>query len=213
MGCLVAYRDDPKRIYMISVGHGLLHQGAARGDPIVSDLDRTRVIGRLENWATFTEEMTADVALVWIDPTQVSAGNAGMGSLKGENRAPAPGTGVRLYKSVPGSILQGQVPARRETITIPPIVCNDWQTEQAISYLDQMACTPVFNFAGSSGAVVIDPDNRVVGMAVAVDTIEEDGHFTTRTVVTPIAAILDHEELGKNLVIVTKIPSGAIGPN
>lgn len=211
-GCLVSFANEPKKILMISVAHGVVRKGAVPGDPVVLAEYPDQVIGRLHTWVTFRHWTPADVALIWVYPSLVSPTVASIGALNGTNPAPSAGTKVRLYRSGSAN------PSPK--VTVPamnvPMWINGpgWTLHDEIFYQNQIGCEPMFTTFGDSGCAVVDANNRVIGISVAAqqDVKTESGDYVNRTVVAPISAILNNADFKTPLQLVTQIPTEAIAP-
>ena len=209
-GCLVSFADDPTKVLMVSVAHGILRKQATRGDAVVTMARPDQVIGRLYTWITFRQWTPADVALIWIDPRMFSPQVASLKPLTGVNTAPAAGTGVRLYRAGADGRSQTLLPLEDIQVSVSGA---DWSLDNPITYQNQIACQPMFTTYGDSGCAVVDDDYKVVGISVAIQpSVEVGSVYVNRTIVAPINAILNNADFGRTLNLVTQIPKDAVGP-
>lgn len=209
-GCLVRFTDRPDRVMLMTAGHYLLPRNARQGDE-VDDIASVTSIGQLWTWTTLDGDVTADVALVWADPARVSPHIRDLGLLRGI-------TNVEMGQPVFLCSRRGKIgmvvnflsrdievgatgPARR---AIPGRgAVPGWGPTRYV-YRNQILCKPAVSIPGDSGSLVVDEAGRVAGLLVG------GGEWT---VVTPIAAILQHHDWGGGqLEILQSIPADAEPP-
>lgn len=198
-GCLARFTDLPGHLLLIGAAHGLVRKQARQGDPITAAADDVP-IGTLLSWTTFRDEITADVALVDVDPAKVAAGTA-------SQRPKPPGNIVRIGDrlTILGNQHAGTVAAIDVDVDLP-VTGMDWMSPDPITYAGQIICEPMFTEGGDSGSIVLDDAGCVVGMVVGGRPLvqRDDQKWTSQTVITPIAAILRHPDFGgRTLEIVT----------
>lgn len=174
----------------------------------------TERLGRLLTWTTFYGSVTADIALVWVEPDHVAPTIQGLG-LPAKDPAPLPNVGDELRlspRTSSGVARTSRVATPRADVTLP-VRGPDWSLADIV-YRDQIICEPMFSQPGDSGAVVLDRQDRIVGMVIGGRPLvsHEDG-WTSQTIITPISAILRHPDFCARLEILTSIPSGATPPN
>jgi hypothetical protein len=206
-GCLVRFTDSPDQLLMLVAGHVVLTPSAKRGDAILIDDGSNRTLGRLWTWTTIDGDPTADVALVWVDPTLVSPGLRGLGVPSTTvNARPAENDVVRI---VPPDGQQGARVAKIRTVDtdVNVIVSGPgWDHSPLITYRSQIVCDQMVSMGGDSGTVALDDQGRVVGMVVA-------GSSAIGTVITPIEAILSNAAWGdQRLEIVDAVNAEAVAP-
>lgn len=208
-GCLVRFHDQPDIIMMLSVAHGLVRREANQQDIVMTRTGRR--LGRLRTWTTFYQAVTADIALVWIDPAAITAKVAKIGALKGEPVGKvSPQQTLRFLSG--GGVQEGTVRNVSGDLTLN-VEGIDWNLRD-IDYCEQIICDPKCSQDGDSGAIVVDADNGVVGMIVgARDYVSNNGDPYSATLITPIGAILNHPDFGRGrLELVTDIPRTARSP-
>lgn len=203
-GCLVRFPDFSDRALMLTAGHVVLPTFARAGDAITS-YQSNEMIGRLFSWTSIDGDPTADAALIWVDPAKVSLQLRGIGIPSGINLMPTKGTRVRIIPH------EGQQSPRdtliRDTnVDINVIVSGPgWPQPVRMMYQGQMTTEALISEGGDSGAIVVDDQNRVVGMVVA-------GNADAGTVITPISAILANKAWGnRQLELLTDL-SGMTAP-
>jgi hypothetical protein len=195
---------------MLAAGHVVVPSNARQNDPIVAPDLPGSTLGRLLTWTDFDGDTTCDAALIWVDPDLVSAEINGLGVPTGVNTNPKPGDEVRLSPDPGGT---GDVRTTKISEVGADIVVDvtgpDWST--TVTYRKQILCSPMVSHGGDSGAIVLDADDRVIGMIVAGgagDTARDPGV----TIVTPIAALLNNIDWQGTLNLVTQIPADAVPP-
>ncbi len=203
-GCLVRYKDQPNKIMLLSVCHGLVKSNGKKGDVVVLGDGSGKRIGLLENWTTFHSQIQADAALVWVDPAIIGLALGSLG-------APAGVVGNPLLDSdfsicTQGNVIRHGTVDSYQDVQSSPQGPGGW-TDIDVLYQQQVICTDQCTVPGDSGAVAIDGNNNVIGMVVAVT---DDGN--PRTVITPISSILQHPDFGRNLEVVLKLPSSPLKP-
>lgn len=185
---------------LLSVCHGLVKRDGKRGDLVVFDDQEGARLGRLENWTTFHSTMSLDAALIWVYRDAIEARIEGLGTPTGIAEFPMLNSEVR--------VLSGGEDVQRSTVHHTGDVLVDvhgpgqWK-RKGVLYQNQIICADQFSGPGDSGAIALDADNRVVGMVVAVTNSPR----ISRTVLTPISAILKHDEFDDRLEIVTRMPT------
>ena len=201
-GCLIAFRDSPERVMILTAGHVVLPSAAQQNDPVFSASGQQ--LGVLRGWTGFGGPTTTDAAVIWVDPALVSPEIVGLGAPTGVNLSPQVGDVVRLYPRPDGApVRTGKISRKGVPIDIN-LHGPDWA--QPLTYQDQIMVSPQISQGGDSGAVVLDVQGRVVGMVVAGSAA------TDETVVTPIGAILDHPDFKGRMDVLGQIPAGAISP-
>ncbi|HEY8571589.1 hypothetical protein [Phenylobacterium sp.] len=199
---------------LLGAGHGLVRRDARPGDLIEPVHQPGSPVGRLETWTTFYSAITADAALVWVDPARVSAEIEGLGRPDVQpNTSPAIGDTVTLKPLNPGGAPRQGVISHVEVDVVLPVTGPDWSIGN-ITYCRQMVCEPMFDQAGDSGAIVLDAHNRPVGMVIGGLPLVEryGGGWTSQTVITPIAAILSHPNFPDELEVVASVPPASRAP-
>ncbi len=207
-GCLVRFVDQPRIVLMLSAAHGLVSRQASQDD--IVETTSGRALGRLRTWTTFYQSVTADVALIWIDPKIVLPSVVGIGDLAATtNSAPAASQAVRIVRD--GTIKTGAVRTASGDLELN-VEGIDWRLE-GIAYREQIICDPMFTQGGDSGAIAVDGLNQVVGMVVGGRPyVSNDGDPYSASLITPIDAILRHPDFQGRLELVTQIPPDAISP-
>lgn len=214
-GCLVRFASQPQRLLLLGCAHGLVRKAARQGDLVEAVEAPARPLGRLWTWTTLRSVITADVALVWVDPGRVSAEIGGLGAISAEpNLAPRVGDGLRMKPRVPGDAPRRARISRIDEVAPLDAVGPDWSVP-GVSYAGQIVCEPMFTRGGDSGAVVVGDDGRLVGMVVGARPLIDlgGGRYASQTVITPIASILAHPDFaGDRLEIVAQVPVGLASP-
>jgi len=186
-GCLARMADEPDRVLLLTAGHAVVAKKAAPGDPIKGPSGE---IGKLETWSTLNGDTTADVALVWVDPAVVSVDIVGLGTPVATPAKVKVGDQVRM-KPRAGTTAPRVTTVKQLDYTVNlSIIGPDWP--QIITFRNQIRCQPSVSDPGDSGAILLDAQNRVIGMLVG--GVGADGD-----VVTPIGAILDNATWKGNL--------------
>lgn len=207
--CLVRFVDQPQVILMLSVAHGLVKRQATQRD-VVETVSGT-ALGRLRTWTTFYSEVTADIALIWVDPQVVSPRHALLGQLDPQLADP-PRAGQKLHIQRDGGVKDGTVltPAGDVKLTVDGI---DWWLKSVV-YSDQILSKERATAKGDSGALVVDDNRRVAGMVVGGHNYVPDGQgHATATIITPISTIFRHPDFqGGRLELVTEMPDDAWSP-
>jgi len=203
-GCLVRFKDTPNQVLLLTAGHVVLSTTAKQGDPIAAPDLGISTLGLLLTWTSLEGSVTADAALIWVNPSLISPSIMGIGR---PDTTPAAGVQqsqiLRIFSS---NATARQMKVDRVTDDVPVIARGpDWSA--SLNYLGQIVCKPEISQPGDSGAIVVDNQNRVVGMVVA----GSDGDGTT--IVTPISAILQNTAWGGGeLEVLDNIPLGAVAP-
>ena len=177
LGCLVRRKTDGA-LCILSNSHVLALSGeASRGDPIIQpsvNLGGTAPADRIADlldWTAFTDDENhpnvADAAVARvIDPATVTARiidigvPAGLGTVED-------GMHVRMYGAMSGEV--------RSTVVRDPAAHLHIQYKHrdgslfSLPFTDLVLCDPI-SLDGDSGAVVVDDQNRVVGLHVAGST-------------------------------------------
>lgn len=208
-GCLVQFVDQPKIVLMLSVAHGLVRREATQADLITSD--DGGAFGQLRTWTTFSSSVTADVALVWVDPAKVSGDLMGLGPISATpNLTPEADLPIRFFRQ--GKVQKSHVTRLGQDIELTATGV-DWGIP-GVTYADQIVCEPMFSEPGDSGSLVIDDNNRAVGIVVAGRPyVRSGGHVVSQTIITPIGSILRHVDFdGVALRILPALPAGAVAP-
>ncbi|WP_155644410.1 phage tail tip lysozyme [Burkholderia territorii] len=208
IGCLVRFTDRPDKVLLMTAGHAVLATNTRQGDPVESPDMPGTVLGLLLTWTSLTGNVTADVALVWVDPALVTPEIIGIGLPKGGVTDVRAAQRVRLFslRGIPREMRVDQASANVPLLARGP----DWSAH--LTYRAQIMCRPaspqMATQPGDSGAIVVDDNNRVIGMVVAA---ADDAAGIT--VVTPIFAILNHPAWrGGTLEVLDSIPRNAIAP-
>jgi hypothetical protein len=204
-GCLARFPEFPERLLMLTAGHVVLTPAAAQGDQILR-ADTGEPLGRLMTWTQIDGDPTADAALIWVDPAQVSPALRMLGMPKSVPAAPAVGSRVRIVPS------QGQLTVREATIRFvdQPVDMRvqgpAWDEAVQITYRSQIWLDRLIDGPGDSGSIAIDDLGRVVGMVVG-------GSDATGTVITPMSAILANAAWGgRQLEVLDHVPPDVIPP-
>ncbi|WP_458764644.1 phage tail tip lysozyme [Cupriavidus basilensis] len=209
IGCLVRFIDRPDKVLLMTAGHAVLATNTRQGDPVESPDMPGTVLGLLLTWTSLTGNVTADVALVWVDPRLVTPEIIGIGLPKNGAADVRAAQRARLYsmRGTPREMRVDQVSADIPLLARGP----DWSAH--LTYRGQITCRPGSPQMqaiqpGDSGAIVVDDNNRVIGMVVAASD-----DTTGITVVTPMSAILSHPAWrGGTLEVLDSIPPNAIAP-
>lgn len=211
-GCLVRFTDQPKRILLMGAAHGLVRKEAKPGDPIAASADK-HLIGVLQTWITFRQMITADVALVWVDPSRVRPEPANGGPLKPPGALPAPSEKIEIIGGIGGPGREGIIADNDEDIPLPA-EGPDWSIAQRVVYAHQMVTTDMVSEGGDSGAIVVDKDRAIAGMVVGGRPLVKVGAiWTSQTVITPIRQIFNHPDFGgRMLELVTAISGTELAP-
>jgi lysozyme family protein len=201
-GCLLRFLDAPTRVLLLTAGHVVLPTSAQQGDPIENLSLPGQAFGKLRTWTTLAGDTTVDAALIWVDPALVDPGVLGLGAVTGINTQPVKGQALRLVTRDGGPVRETEIDQLGYDIQLSA-AGPDWPLAQL--YRNQILCNPPISLDGDSGAVMLDTDNRVVGMLVG-------GAEGVGDLVTPIAAILNHPDWKGQLELVTAIGTDAVSP-
>ncbi|MEV5712225.1 hypothetical protein, partial [Actinoallomurus sp. NPDC052274] len=160
----------------------------------------------LQTWTTFRQMITADVALIWVDPTRVQPAPAHGGGLNPPGALPAPSETIEIIGGIGGGGRKGVIADNDEDIPLPA-EGPDWTIAQRVVYAHQMVTTNMVSEAGDSGAIVVDKDRAIAGMVVGGRPLVKVGAiWTSQTIITPIRQILNHPDFGgRMLELVTAI--------
>ena len=214
-GCLVQYKGNPHMVLMLTALHVLVGANAKRGDPVASLASPGTTLGALRNWSNLDDgDTTVDAALVWIDPEKVSAQIVGLGAPSATtNPTPQVGDAVHLCPAIVGAAVRTSTIQQLGQSVDITVSADGWRLED-FTYQKQILCSPMISEAGDSGAVVLDAQNRVVGMVVAgVPEAMFQGQACSQTVITPIDAILSHPAFAGQLEVLAAIPPEALAPS
>lgn len=206
IGCLVRFTDKPERVLLMTAGHAVLGRDTGQGNPVKSPNMPDRPLGLLLTWTSLSGDITADVALAWVDPLLVTPGIMGIGAPKGVASVSV-AQHLRIFSSsgAPRDMRVDQL-----SINVPLLARLPDGWNGPLTYYGQITCNPgapqmKSAQPGDSGAIVVDDNNRVIGMVVGISN--------GSTVVTPIAAILSHPAWGGGtLEVLDSIPQNAIAP-
>ena len=204
-GCLVRFASARQRLLLLTAGHVILPSGAKPGDEIQAlDLPAGQPLGRLRTWTSYGGPTTADVALVWVDPARISATIAGLGAPTGVNVAPKVGDVLRLCPAAGSTQVRETKIFKLGFETRMSVVGPDTAAE-VVTFRDQIVCRPAISDPGDSGAVMLDVQNRVVGMVMG-------GSEDVGDIITPIGPILAHPDWASPLELVTQVPVDVQSP-
>lgn len=200
--CLVRFKGETGD-FLLGAGHGLVSRTAAPGD-LIDAAGGPAGIGRLSTWTTFYDAITADAALVRVKTGSVDPRIGALGLLRdGTAATPAPGDVLRIVGLAGGQVRQGTV--ARTGVDVPlPVTGPGWILPEIV-YRNQIVCRPMFTEGGDSGALAIDSDGRAVGMVIGGrGYVKEGDDVFSETIITPIAAILNHRDFDAPLEIVAR---------
>ncbi len=205
-GCLVQFSDERDKVLLLTAEHVLVDKQARQGDLIRTDDSSAQSFGRLLTWTSFDGDTTVDAALVWVDPSQVLAEIPGIGAPNGVNLSPAVGDRVTiLCGGASGAPRSTRIAAINQAVNDVTVLGPDWSVVR--TYRNQILCSPMVTDPGDSGSIVLDAQNRVVGMVVV------DWEDQNATVITPFEAIQNHASwLGSRLEVLSAVPQGATPP-
>ncbi|WP_457337481.1 glucosaminidase domain-containing protein [Rhizobacter sp. P5_C2] len=203
--CLVAFPELPDQVLMLTAGHVVVSSQAQPGN-VILDNATGEALGTLFSWTDIDGSPTSDAALIWVDPAKVSTMIRGMTIPKGINPQPAKGDVVRIMPAQGGS--------QPRIATIKAVGQNlnlqsggpGWTENPILPYQGQILTDHMITEGGDSGALVLDMQDRAVGMVVA-------GSLDNGTIITPIAAILQNKAWrGMTLGLLSSIPDSAVAP-
>jgi predicted chitinase len=206
-GCLVQFPNIPEKLYMLTAGHCLVGPLTKQFDPVEEVISENRPgqqLGRLAGWTTSLGELTADAALIEVDPALVDPEIGDLGPPGSVNGDPKVGDELIIFGL--GQRRTGKIQELPVDMSIDMRI-PDFEQPLRVNYLQQIKCTS-FSEAGCSGAIALDKDRNVVGMVVA-------GDGSKFTLVTPIDAVLAHPKWGTDLPalqICRTIPVTATAP-
>ncbi len=204
-GCLARFREFPERLLLLTAGHAVLTPTAAQGDQILR-ADTGEALGRLLTWTRIDGDPTADVALIWVDPSNVSPALRVLGM---PNPEPASPVVNDLVRTIPK---QGESSERRASIRSlgssmdMRIEGPAWPRAVVVNYANQIWLNELTSDPGDSGSLAVDAAGRAVGMVVG-------GSPESGTIITPMRAILNNAAWGgRTLEVLDHIPQEAVAP-
>ena len=214
-GCLVTETGVADRVLMATASHVVSRQGASVGKLVRANnlADAIAVgpcIGQLVKWAPLVASGTpVDLALIWVDPAQVSVAAFDGGAFAGINTEAAPGMSVICRGAGTGGMVSSTILGVGVDAQIP---FSDDGNSDFHTYPKQIICEQ-FDLPGDSGAAVLDPLHNLVGfiagVAPAPPKITSATGFVS--VVVPVLTAFSGGPWAR-LNLLTQMPAGATAP-